>query len=71
MNKTKGKRPVGGGPFALSVVARTTIRRTAVPKNSEKKQATEKRTGRANQHTYVVDNAGQTIGHVIQCIRSK
>lgn len=33
MNKTRGARPGGGGPFRASPIAHTTIRRTAVPTN--------------------------------------
>lgn len=40
MNKTKGAKPGGGGRFRLSLMARTTMRRTAVARNSEKKHET-------------------------------
>lgn len=33
MNKTRGARPGGGGPFRASPIAHTTIRRTALAKN--------------------------------------
>ena len=33
MNRTRGTRPGGGGPFLESVIAQTTMSSTAVPRN--------------------------------------
>ena len=41
MNSAKGASPAGGGPFFLSVTARTAMRKTAVAMNSEKKHDTD------------------------------
>jgi hypothetical protein len=39
IKRARGRSPGGGGPFDLSVTARTPMSRIAVPRNSEKKQA--------------------------------
>lgn len=41
MKSAKGTSPAGGGPFFLSVMAMTTISKTAVAMNSEKKHETD------------------------------
>jgi hypothetical protein len=41
MKSAKGTSPAGGGPFFLSVIAITTMSKTAVAINSEKKQDTD------------------------------